>query len=117
MQKIKVERKTKETDIRLALSLAGTDLAKISTGIGFFDHVLNLFVFHGCFDLNLSCKGDLEIDAHHTVEDVGISLGAGFKKGVVRKQRYRSVWRCLRPYGRIFGKGRCGHFRAALFSF
>lgn len=90
MKKAKIERKTKETDISLMLNLDGTGQANISTRIGFFDHMLDLFVFHGCFDLNLSCKGDLEIDAHHTVEDVGISLGQAFKKrlsenkGIVR---------------------------------
>lgn len=90
MKKAKIERKTKETDISLMLNLDGTGQANISTSIGFFDHMLDLFVFHGCFDLNLSCKGDLEIDAHHTVEDVGISLGQAFKKrlsenkGIVR---------------------------------
>lgn len=82
MKKIKIERETKETDISLMLNLDGTGQANISTSIGFFDHMLDLFVFHGCFDLNLSCKGDLEIDAHHTVEDVGISLGQAFKKGL-----------------------------------
>ena len=82
MKKIKIERETKETDISLMLKLDGTGQANISTSIGFFDHMLDLFVFHGCFDLNLSCKGDLEIDAHHTVEDVGISLGQAFKRGL-----------------------------------
>lgn len=86
MQKIKIKRKTNETDVSLTLNLAGTGQAKISTGIGFFDHMLDLFVFHGCFDLNLSCKGDLEIDAHHTVEDVGISLGQALKNGLSKSE-------------------------------
>ena len=97
MKKIKVKRKTKETDISLTLNLAGTGQAKISTGIGFFDHMLNLFVFHGCFDLNLSCKGDLEIDAHHTVEDVGIALGQAFKKGLSEKKGFVRYGNALVP--------------------
>lgn len=77
MRTASVERKTNETDIRLWLSLDGGDI-KIDTGIGFFDHMLNSFAAHGGFGLELSVKGDLEVDEHHTVEDTGIVLGKAF---------------------------------------
>jgi len=85
-----VERKTRETDIRLRLDLDGEGKSRISTGIGFFDHMLTAFSTHGRFDVDLRCKGDLHVDAHHSVEDVGIALGQalrealGDKKGIVR---------------------------------
>jgi imidazoleglycerol-phosphate dehydratase len=85
-----VERKTRETDIRLRLDLDGGGQSRIATGIGFFDHMLTAFSTHGRFDLDLRCKGDLHVDAHHSVEDVGIALGQalrealGDKKGIVR---------------------------------
>jgi len=85
-----VERKTRETDIRLRLDLDGEGKSRIATGIGFFDHMLTAFSTHGRFDLELRCKGDLHVDAHHSVEDVGIALGQalrealGDKKGIVR---------------------------------
>ena len=85
-----VTRTTKETDIAVTLNLDGSGKAEISTGIGFFDHMLNGFARHGLFDLNCQVKGDLEVDCHHTIEDTGIVLGqaireaAGDKKGIVR---------------------------------
>lgn len=85
-----VTRTTKETDIAVALNLDGSGKAEISTGIGFFDHMLNGFARHGLFDLNCQVKGDLEVDCHHTIEDTGIVLGqaireaVGDKKGIVR---------------------------------
>lgn len=85
-----IERITNETNIRLALNLDGTGQAEIHTGIGFFDHMLNGFARHGFFDLKLTVQGDLEVDTHHTIEDVGIVLGkaikdaVGDKKGIVR---------------------------------
>ena len=85
-----VERKTRETDIRLRLDLDGDGKSRIATGIGFFDHMLTAFSTHGRFDVELRCKGDLHVDAHHSVEDVGIALGQalrealGDKKGIVR---------------------------------
>jgi imidazoleglycerol-phosphate dehydratase len=85
-----VERKTRETDIRLRLDLDGEGKSRIATGIGFFDHMLTAFSTHGRFDVDLRCKGDLHVDAHHSVEDVGIALGQalrealGDKKGIVR---------------------------------
>lgn len=83
-------RKTSETEITLRLDLDGTGAADVQTGIGFFDHMLDAFARHGMFDLHLRCQGDLHIDTHHTVEDVGIVLGAAFaealgeKRGVAR---------------------------------
>ena len=89
-RKAEVKRKTKETDIVLALHLDGEGRSKIATGVGFLDHMLTSLATHGRFDLQVRCKGDLHVDAHHTVEDVGIALGdallaaLGDKKGIVR---------------------------------
>ena len=86
----KIRRKTKETQIELRLNLDGRGKPEISTGIPFFDHMLDLVSRHGGFDLRLMAKGDLDVDQHHTVEDVGIALGEavnaalGHKKGIVR---------------------------------
>jgi imidazoleglycerol-phosphate dehydratase len=85
-----IDRKTAETEINLRLTIEGAGRYKISTGIRFFDHMLELFTRHGAFDLDLTCKGDLDVDQHHTVEDVGIALGEAFdhalgdKKGIMR---------------------------------
>jgi len=85
-----ISRKTNETDISLTLSLDGSGICKVDTGIGFFDHMLTALAKHGLFDLTVTCKGDLEVDAHHTVEDVGICIGQalekalGDKKGITR---------------------------------
>src|SRR6266487_5989706 len=70
-----ISRKTKETNIRVAIDLDGTGAASIKTGVGFFDHMLTLLAKHSLIDLNIEAKGDLHVDAHHTVEDVGICLG------------------------------------------
>lgn len=80
------KRTTKETDISVVLKLDGTGSSKISTGIGFFDHMLEAFAKHGAFDLELQVKGDLHVDQHHTVEDVGIILGEAFFTGLGDKQ-------------------------------
>lgn len=80
IRKATVKRKTSETDISLTLNIDGTGKGKISTGIPFFDHMLDSFSRHSLFDITLKCKGDLEVDGHHTVEDVGIVLGEGIKK-------------------------------------
>ncbi|HLY41189.1 MAG TPA: imidazoleglycerol-phosphate dehydratase HisB [Terracidiphilus sp.] len=85
-----VERNTAETRIALRLVIDGQGQYKVSTGIRFFDHMLELFARHGAFDLTLDCKGDLDVDQHHTVEDVGIALGEAFdralgdKRGILR---------------------------------
>ncbi len=89
-RKADIERKTKETQIQLCLDIDGTGKKEISTGIGFLDHMLTLFSAHGFFDLSISARGDLEVDAHHTVEDIGLVLGEGLsqalgdRKGIVR---------------------------------
>ena len=75
-----IHRKTNETDIRLKLNLDGRGKARITTGIRFFDHMLELVARHGAFDLDLTARGDLGVDQHHTVEDVGISLGEAVRK-------------------------------------
>ncbi len=75
-----IERATRETQIRLALDLDGQGKAAISTGLGFFDHMLTHVAFHGYFDLEITAQGDLHVDAHHTVEDVGICLGQAFRQ-------------------------------------
>lgn len=79
-------RKTNETDIRLEFNIDGTGKAQIDTGIGFFDHMLNSFVRHGFFDMNLMAKGDLYVDSHHTIEDVGIVLGEAIKEALGEKK-------------------------------
>ncbi|MCF8034501.1 MAG: imidazoleglycerol-phosphate dehydratase HisB [Desulfarculaceae bacterium] len=89
-RRAEIERKTKETSVSLALELDGTGQNEISTGVGFFDHMLTHVAFHGYFDLKLKARGDLEVDPHHTVEDVGICLGQamsqalGERTGLVR---------------------------------
>ena len=85
-----ITRKTKETDITLSLTLEGSGKSNIDTGCGFLDHMFTLFASHGRFDLDITCKGDTEVDYHHTAEDIGICLGKAFfealgdKKGITR---------------------------------
>jgi imidazoleglycerol-phosphate dehydratase len=85
-----IRRKTNETDIRLTMNLDGRGKSRVATGIRFFDHMLDLVARHGAFDLNIIAKGDLDVDQHHTVEDVGIALGEavvkalGSKRGILR---------------------------------
>jgi imidazoleglycerol-phosphate dehydratase len=89
-RKAAIHRKTAETDIRLAINLDGRGKSRVATGIRFFDHMLDLVARHGGFDLTIEAKGDLDVDQHHTVEDVGIALGEavamalGNKKGILR---------------------------------
>ena len=90
MRCAEITRKTNETDISLKIDLDGTGESEIDTGCGFLDHMLTLFAKHGRFDLTVKCDGDVEVDDHHTVEDIGICLGKAFseavgdKKGIVR---------------------------------
>ncbi len=77
-----IERKTAETDIKIELNLDGSGNSSISTGCGFLNHMLTLFAKHGRFDLNVCCKGDIDVDYHHTAEDIGIALGQAFKECV-----------------------------------
>jgi imidazoleglycerol-phosphate dehydratase len=89
-RKAEIKRATAETDISLSLGLDGSGEADVATGVGFLDHMLTLFARHGLMDLTIRCKGDLHVDQHHTVEDVGICLGqaiaeaVGDKRGIVR---------------------------------
>jgi imidazoleglycerol-phosphate dehydratase len=82
----KINRQTKETTIELSLDLDGAGRAKVSTGVGFFDHMLDLLARHGLFDLEVTAKGDLHVDSHHTVEDVGIVLGQALEKALGDKR-------------------------------
>jgi len=84
-----VQRNTSETQIRVRVNLDGTGKAQLSTGIGFFDHMLDQIARHGLIDLEIDAKGDLHIDGHHTVEDVGITLGQAFAKAVGDKKGIR----------------------------
>jgi imidazoleglycerol-phosphate dehydratase len=89
-RKAEIKRKTRETDVQIALDLDGTGVNRIDTDVPFLDHMLELFARHGLFDLEITCKGDLKIDDHHSVEDTAISLGQAFaqamgdKAGIVR---------------------------------
>ncbi|MCM8779491.1 MAG: imidazoleglycerol-phosphate dehydratase HisB [Candidatus Omnitrophica bacterium] len=85
-RKVYIRRKTKETDIFLKLNIDGLGKSKIDTGIAFLNHMLELFSFHGFFDLEIKAKGDLEVDIHHTNEDVGIALAEAFKKALGDKK-------------------------------
>ncbi len=89
MRQAIIKRKTNETDITLSLCLDGTGASDIQTGCGFLDHMLTLFARHGGFDLTVACKGDTEVDDHHTVEDIGISLGKAFATALGDKRGIR----------------------------
>ena len=92
-----VSRKTNETDIRLALDLDGTGRADIATGLGFFDHMLTLLAGHALFDLQVACQGDLEVDGHHTVEDVGRALGFALAQALGERRGIRRYGHCVLP--------------------
>jgi imidazoleglycerol-phosphate dehydratase len=98
-----LHRKTNETDIRLALNVDGCGHYRISTGIRFFDHMLELFARHGGFDLELQAKGDLDVDQHHTVEDVGIALGEAFEKALGNKRGILRAGYFLMPMDETLG--------------
>ena len=89
MRTATVTRTTAETDIALTLDLDGSGRSVIDTGVGFLDHMLTLFASHGRFDLTLTCKGDTQVDDHHTVEDVGIALGTAFRQALGDKRGIR----------------------------
>ncbi len=92
-----IKRKTKETDITLSLLLDGEGKGEIETGIGFFNHMLEGFSRHGLFDLQLQVKGDLHVDAHHTVEDVGIVLGSAIREAAGDKKGIKRYGSCILP--------------------
>jgi imidazoleglycerol-phosphate dehydratase len=129
MRAATIERKTKETEIKLKLQVDGTGNSVIQTGVGFFDHMLTHIAKHGLLDLNVTARGDLEVDAHHTVEDVGIVFGQALKEAIGAKEgiaRYGdaiipmddalalvAVDLSGRPYlrfGAEWGKGQLGNF-------
>jgi imidazoleglycerol-phosphate dehydratase len=90
MRRAHIHRKTNETEIRLALTIEGRGRGTISTGIRFLDHMLELVARHGAFDLDVKATGDLDVDQHHTVEDIGIALGEAFAQALADK---RGIWR------------------------
>lgn len=94
---VEYTRKTKETDIYLSFDLDGRGDAKVDTGIGFFDHMLDGFARHGLFDLNVKVTGDLVVDCHHTIEDTGIVLGNAIKKAVGDKKGIKRFGSCMLP--------------------
>ena len=97
MRRAQLERKTKETEISLMLDLDSEGQSNISTGIGFFDHMLCLFSGHGRFILDLSCKGDLEVDSHHTVEDIGIVLGKAINEALGSREGIKRYGNSMVP--------------------
>lgn len=102
----KIERKTKETEIKLKLNLDGKGKNKIETGIGFLDHMLEHFAFHGLFDLEIKAKGDLKVDLHHTNEDIGIVLGQAFKKAMGEKKGIKRFGSALVPMDEALSRAR-----------
>jgi len=103
MRRATIQRTTKETDIRATLGIDGHGRYKISTGIRLFDHMLELFAHHGGFDLQLTAKGDLDVDQHHTVEDVGIVLGELFDKALGSKRGILRAGYFLMPMDETLG--------------
>lgn len=97
MRKSEISRKTNETDIFLSLCLDGTGKSEIDTGIGFLDHMLDLFAKHGRMDLKVCCKGDTYVDFHHSAEDIGIVLGQAFKEAVGDKKGIKRYGNMLLP--------------------
>ncbi|MCR4435201.1 MAG: imidazoleglycerol-phosphate dehydratase HisB [Clostridiales bacterium] len=96
-RKGEITRKTEETDIYFCINLDGGGKSRIDTGIGFFDHMLTLFAKHGLFEVNIKAVGDLAVDAHHTVEDVGIAAGLAVKQALGDKRSIRRYGTCFVP--------------------
>jgi imidazoleglycerol-phosphate dehydratase len=103
MRKAQLTRHTTETQIDLSLTIEGSGKYQVSTGIRFFDHMLELFTRHGGFDLRLTCKGDLDVDQHHTVEDVGIALGEAFDRALGDKKGINRAGYFLMPMDETLG--------------
>jgi len=103
MRKGKIQRNSKETQIQLALTIEGRGTYDVSTGIRFFDHMMELFTHHGGFDLKLKAHGDLDVDQHHTVEDVGIVLGQAFDKALGTKRGILRAGYFLMPMDETMG--------------
>src|SRR5689334_8601760 len=103
MRRAAIHRQTKETDIRIRLTINGRGRHNVSTGIGFFNHMLELFAHHGGFGLWLRAEGDLEVDQHHTVEDVGIAMGQAFEKALGSKRGILRAGYFLMPMDETLG--------------
>ena len=103
MRKARLHRATTETDIRVALPIDGRGRYEVSTGIRFFDHMLELFARHGAFDLKLKAAGDLDVDQHHTVEDVGLALGEAFNSALGNKRGIMRAGYFLMPMDETLG--------------
>ncbi len=97
MRNAQIDRKTTETDIALSVELDGTGIYDIDTGCGFLNHMLELFTRHGRFDITLRCNGDTYVDAHHTVEDIGIALGQAFSIALGDKKGIKRYGQCILP--------------------
>ncbi len=97
MRQAEIRRTTAETDILVRLELDGTGKSEIDTGVGFLDHMLELFAKHGRFDLTARCRGDVRVDDHHTVEDLGIALGQAFDRALGEKKGIRRYGQRLLP--------------------
>lgn len=100
-RKSNVERKTKETEVKISLNLDGKGRSKINTSYPFLDHMLSLFCYHGFFDLEIRAKGDIEVDYHHLVEDVGICLGDAAKKALGEKKGIKRYGNCFIPMDEV----------------
>ncbi len=96
-----IERSTSETDIKLTLDLDGSGKYNVKTGVRFFDHMLELFAKHGRFNLDLTCNGDVDIDTHHTVEDIGICLGQAIKESLGDKNKLLDMRRHLHQWTKL----------------
>ena len=103
-RKARIQRKTKETQIAIDLDIDGKGRSRIKTGIPFFDHMLTLFAKHAVVDLSLRCRGDLEVDAHHTVEDCGIALGQAFAEALGDKKGLRRYGAGFHPHNPFTGE-------------
>jgi imidazoleglycerol-phosphate dehydratase len=104
MRTAKIKRKTRETEVEVEVNLDGTGNYQISTGIGFFDHMLTQIAVHGLFDLTLTAEGDLEVDPHHTVEDCGLALGAAFAKALGDKGGIARMGSAVVPMDEALGE-------------
>ena len=107
IRRAQIKRETKETRIALKLDIDGSGKSRIATGIPFFDHMLTLFAKHAVVDLTLTCKGDLEVDAHHTVEDCGIALGDAFVEALGDKAGIRRYGNGFHPKNPFTGRRIC----------
>jgi imidazoleglycerol-phosphate dehydratase len=117
MRKAQLHRPTKETDIQLRLNIDGRGKYRITTGIHFFNHMLELFTLHGGFDLDLQARGDLQVDQHHTVEDVGIALGQAFEQALGTKRGILRAGYFLMPMDETLGMASvdfCGRTSAVI---